>query len=120
MSLQTNFLTAMLVWSVLAMVMAFPVLLVLVYRNSMPANSWKRSAIDSKFRLKLEIHKITKKLEIGQLTPLKSANPLIPNVSASANSDEICSSKTFTSPEYMNVSNATTAPNDVPGKTITG
>lgn len=38
-------------------------------------------------------------------TPLKSANPLIPKVSAKANRLEICSSYTFTSPEYINVSN---------------
>lgn len=54
------------------------------------------------------------------LTPPKSANPLMPSVSANDNSVDICSSNTFTSPEYMNVSSATTAPNDAPGITITG
>lgn len=54
------------------------------------------------------------------LTPPKSANPLIPSVSAKDSSVDICSSNTFTSPEYMNVSSATTAPNDAPGITITG
>lgn len=54
------------------------------------------------------------------LTPPKSANPLMPSVSASDSSVDICSSNTFTSPEYMNVSSATTAPNDAPGITMTG
>lgn len=49
-----------------------------------------------------------------------SAKPLIPNVSASDNSVDICSSKTFTSPEYMNVISATIEPNVAPGITITG
>lgn len=52
--------------------------------------------------------------------PLKSANPLIPNVSASERRVEICSSYTFTSPEYIKVRRATTAGKDAPGRTITG
>lgn len=55
-----------------------------------------------------------------KLTPLKSANPLMPSVSANANKPAICSSYTFTSPEYINVSNATIVPNDAPGNTIIG
>lgn len=58
--------------------------------------------------------------ESFQLTPFISARPLIPSVSASDSNVEICSSKTFTSPEYMNVSSATIEPNVAPGITITG
>lgn len=55
------------------------------------------------------------------LTPLlKSANPLMPNVSASCNKFDICSSKTFTSPAYMNVNRLQMDGNDVPGSMITG
>lgn len=54
------------------------------------------------------------------LTPLISANPLIPKVSANESNVEICSSKTLTSPEYIKVNNATIDPNVAPGITITG
>lgn len=55
-----------------------------------------------------------------KLTPLKSASPLIPSVSANARRPDIWSSYTFTSPEYMNVSRDTIEPKEAPGKTITG
>lgn len=47
-------------------------------------------------------------------TPLISASPLMPNVSANDRRVEICSSNTFTSPEYMKVSKATMDPNVAP------
>lgn len=49
-----------------------------------------------------------------------SANPFMPKVSANDSNVEICSSKTLTSPEYMNVNRATIEPNVAPGITITG
>lgn len=63
---------------------------------------------------------IMKKFGNDQLTPLISANPLMPNVSANDSNVEICSSKTLTSPEYMKVNKATIDPNVAPGMTITG
>lgn len=59
-------------------------------------------------------------LFIYSLTPLKSASPLMPNVSAKVRSVGICSSETFTSPEYMNESRETRPVKEAPGNTITG
>lgn len=67
----------------------------------------------------IKLTKLVSKRNV-QLTPLKSAKPLIPSVSASESSPAICSSKTFTSPEYMNVNKATIAPKEAPGSTMTG
>lgn len=66
------------------------------------------------------MHASLKQLLLLSLTPLMSANPLMPKVSAKDSKAEICSSNTFTSPEYMNVNSATIDPNVAPGMTITG